>query len=167
MAAILQMTRSLLERPVVPSVAGIELRHYEGPQDVETWLDIRRRAFARQKLGVGNWDASDFEREFVQKHWWRPEAMWFAQTRTRLLPSSAVGSVTLGRRGDGPDAKGVVHWLAVLPAYRRQGVGRLLVATLEAAIWDSGGRQVWLETHSAWGEAARLYEALGYHIVEE
>jgi GNAT superfamily N-acetyltransferase len=168
MATVIQMTRKLSERPVAPRISGVRLRDYAGSGDVEVWLELRRRAFARQKLGVGDWDAADFEREFLHKSWWRPEAMWFAEAqRLPLTAYAPVGTVTLARRGDSPDAKPVVHWLAVLGTYRRRGVGRLLIATLEAAVWDAGGRQVWLETHSAWTEAARLYEALGYRPVHE
>jgi GNAT superfamily N-acetyltransferase len=109
---------------------------------------------------VGDWDEADFRREFLNKPWWSPKRMWFAEGQGSESP--IVGTVTLAVRGEGPHAKPVVHWLAVLPGYRRRGIGRLLMATLEAAVWDAGGRQVWLETHSAWAEAARLYAALGY-----
>ncbi len=162
MTTVLQLTRTLSERPAAPGVADVRLRHYEGPQDNPVWLELRRRAFARQKVGVRDWDESDFEREFLGKGWWRPEAMWFAEMQPLLLPVTAVGTVTLARRGEGPLAKPVVHWLAVLPGYRRRRVGRLLMCALEAAVWDAGGRQVWLETHRDWLEAARLYESLGY-----
>lgn len=162
MASILQLTREIRQRPITAAVPGVEMRHYAGPADIEVWLDLRRRAFARQKLGVGDWQKSDFEREFLAKTWWRPQAMWFAETRPLAMPPAAIATVTLALRGAGPDARPVVHWLAVLPAYRRRGIARLLVSTLETAVWDAGGRQVWLETHSAWSEAARLYESLGY-----
>jgi len=162
MPAVLQLTRKLIERPAPEMVAGVQLRTYQGPQDIEIWLDLRRRAFARQQLGVRDWNADEFDREFLAKSWWQPEAMWFAETQPLLMPSTPVGSVTLARRGEGSESKPVVHWLLVLPKFRKQGVGRLLMATLEAAVWDSGGRQVWLETHAQWAEAARLYGALGY-----
>ena len=100
--------------------------------------------------------------------------MWFAEH----LPADGtaphvIGSVTLAIRSylptvpnldpaQPPAGKGVVHWLAVLPQQRRQGIGRLLMATLEAAAWDAGFRQVSLETHAAWGEAVEFYDALGY-----
>jgi ribosomal protein S18 acetylase RimI-like enzyme len=92
--------------------------------------------------------------------------MWLAEAHRLLLPSTVVGTVTLARRGDPPDDKPVVHWLAVVPSARRRGVGRLLISTLEAAVWDAGERQVWLETHSAWTEALALYQALGYEVIE-
>jgi GNAT superfamily N-acetyltransferase len=162
MALILQMTKKLSEPPCPVAVEGVRLRHYRGVTDIEIWLELRRRAFARQKLGVGDWNAEDFAREFLHKTWWRPESMWFAETASSSLMSSAVGTVALARRGDTPDAPPAVHWLAVLPSWRRRGVGRLLITSLEAAVWETGQRQVWLETHAQWSEAARLYESLGY-----
>jgi GNAT superfamily N-acetyltransferase len=162
MALILQLTKRLLAPPCPAAVVGIRLRHYRSVSDAEIWLELRRRAFARQKLGVGDWSAADFAREFLQKPWWRPEAMWFAETDSPGLTASAVGTVTLARRGDTHDARSAVHWLAVLPSWRRRGVGRLLITSLEAAVWETGQRQVWLETHAQWSEAARLYESLGY-----
>jgi GNAT superfamily N-acetyltransferase len=165
MATVLQMTHLMTARPEVPVAAGVRLRNYCGPEDVALWLDLRRRAFARQRVGVGDWDEADFRREFLNKPWWNPQHMWFAE-REATPASSIVGTITLAERGNGPSAKPVVHWLAVLPGYRRRGIGRLLMATLEAAVWDSGGRQVWLETHSAWTEAGRLYAALGYKALK-
>jgi GNAT superfamily N-acetyltransferase len=158
MAVILQLTRKLAERPRVPEIAGVRLRHYAGPEDAETWLDLRRRAFARQKVGIGNWDASDFEREFLSKPWWRPEAMWLAESYAPRMPETVIGTVTLARRGEMP----VVHWLFVDPGYRRRGIGGLLLAKLEADTWDAGERQIWLETHAAWREALALYRTAGY-----
>ncbi len=166
MGNVIQLTRQLTSRPNPPENAGIRLRRYRGREDIATWLDIRRRAFAKQKVGVRDWQESDFEREFLQKPWWRPGVMWFADAQRMLLPDTSVGTVTLAQRGTPPDDIPVVHWLCVLPGYRRTGIGRLLLAALEAAVWDAGGRQVWLETHAGWVEAARLYTACGYTPVE-
>ena len=167
MPIVMQLTRKLIERPAPPALDTVRLRPFQGRSDIEIWLDLRRRAFARQKLGVRDWDAGDFQREFLDKIWWRPDAMWFAETQPLLIPTTPIGTVTLARRGDLPHAKPVVHWLAVLPSYRRRGIGRLLLATLEAAVWDAGGRQVWLETHGQWAEAVQLYKVLGYEPAQE
>ena len=70
--------------------------------------------------------------------------------------------MTLALRGADEAARPVVHWLAVLPAWRRRGIGRLLMSVLEARAWELGYREVWLETHAAWEEAVRFYRALGY-----
>jgi GNAT superfamily N-acetyltransferase len=162
MPSVLQLTKKLLEQPQIVDLPGFQLRHYQGPEDVEFWLELRRRAFARQKLGVGNWDRADFEREFLAKPWWTPESMLFAESVGQSGANAVVGTVTLARRGESPDARTAVHWLAVLPSYRRRGVGRLLLTAVEAAAWQAGSRQVWLETHAQWLEAAALYRALGY-----
>ncbi len=166
MPIVQQLTKKLSSRPDPPPVAGVRLRNFTGVQDIEIWLELRRRAFARQRVGIGVWDAADFEREFLHKPWWRPECMWFAETQELLPCGEVVGTVTLARRGIPPRDKPVVHWLAVAPRYRKRGVGKLLMSTLEAAVWDEGGRQVWLETHQAWAEAARLYASLGYEPSE-
>jgi len=167
MPTVLQLTKRLIAPPQPVEVPGITLRHYRGRSDIADWLEVRRRAFARQKVGIGQWNEVDFEREFLAKPWWRPAAMWLAEAQPLLMPSEIVGTVTLARRGNPPDDKPVVHWLAVVPSFRKRGVGRLLMATLEQAVWDAGERQIWLETHEAWAEAGRLYKALGYEPVSD
>ena len=174
MASVLQLTKTLVARPVPLSLPQVGVRAYQGPADMGSWLELRSRAFARQKLGVRHWNEADFAAEFLAKSWWRSDWMWFAEH----LPADGssphvIGSVTLAIRGHLPEAdkrqgsdtltgKGVVHWLAVLPRERRRGVGRLLMDTLEAAAWDADFRQVSLETHAAWGEAVEFYDTLGY-----
>ncbi len=163
MTAVQQLTKKLTSRPVPEEVPGVRLRNFSGEADIYAWLELRQRAFARQKLGIGSWSAVDFEREFLAKPWWRPSCMWFAVAAAEQLPSGlVVGTVTLARRGNAPHDKPVVHWLAVLPSFRGRGIGRLLMDTLEAAVWDGRERQIWLETHQAWGEAGRLYQMRGY-----
>ena len=164
MPTVVQLTRKLLEMPQVRLPADVTLRHFGGPEDIEVWLELRRRAFARQRVGVGDWQRADFEREFLNKSWWAADRMWFAQDVSQPGPAVPVGTVTLAQRGEHLDARPVVHWLAVLPGYRRRGVGRLLVSALELAVWNCGQRQIWLETHSQWIEAAKLYRAMGYEL---
>jgi GNAT superfamily N-acetyltransferase len=166
MPIVLQLSKKLRSQPEPLVPTGTRLRHFSGSADVGAWLDLRRRAFARQRLGVGNWHEADFRREFLDKPWWRPDVMWFAEVQAS--PDAAwqlAGTVTLARRGTPPADVPVVHWLAVLPQMRRRGIGRLLMTTLERAVWDQGERHIYLETHSAWIEAAGLYATLGYEPV--
>ncbi len=165
MPIVQQLTKKLSARPTLPQIADVHLRHYAGRHDIPAWLELRRRAFSRQKVSLSDWDTADFEREFLEKPWWQPQAMWLAEMQRLMMPREIVGTVTLARRGGATDDKPVVHWLAVLPRFRRLGIGHLLMASLEAAVWDGGERQIWLETHEAWVEAARLYRSLGYEPV--
>ena len=155
MTEILQLGRQLLTKPDLEPVEGVTLRTFGGREDIARWLEIRHRAFARLRVGVRQWDEPDFRREFLEKPWWQPEHLWFAESASNVEP---VGTVTLALRGQQP----VVHWLAVLPAWRHRGVGAFLMSVLEARAWELGYRQLWLETHAAWESAVRLYKGRGY-----
>lgn len=166
MTTVLQLVRTLTERPHQAAPAGLRLRTFAGPADIDPWLALRDRAFARQSLGVRSWSAGDFAEEFLEKPWWRPEHLWLAEeVSPGLVATSMVGSITLALRGDGPSARPVVHWLMVDPRFRRRGLGQWLLATLEARGWDLGYRAVWLETHAAWRAAAAMYEQAGYRPI--
>lgn len=165
MANVLHLYCTLLEPPELPTVPGVGLRHFASPEDAAVWLEIRHRAFAREKHGVRQWTAADFEAEFLSKPWWSPERMWFAEAAAGMpgvAAISPIGTITLAFRGSGAEAKPVIHWLAVLPGWRRRGVARLLLAALEKTCWDAGYREVCLETHAGWTGALRFYEQAGY-----
>lgn len=138
---------------------------YRGPEDIHLWLAIRNAAFAEQIAGTRPWDEADFRRDFLEKPWWRPDWMWFAEP---AAPDGggvqAVGVVALKRSLPRDAPAGSVQWLAVLPAWRRQGVGRLLMATLERAAWEAGLPVVTAETLREWDAAVRFYQALGYRV---
>jgi len=89
--------------------------------------------------------------------------MWFAEV-DGAPAREPIGTVALAIRQSASTAVPVVHWLCVLPQWRRRGVGKLLMNTLERAAWDAGYREVALETHEGWREAAAAYEAMGYEV---
>jgi GNAT superfamily N-acetyltransferase len=163
MASVVHRKKVLVGAPVPISIASLSLRNYRGDEDIAPWLALRERAFARQKLGVRQWDEEDFRHQFLEKPWWRPDWMWFADAQVEN--ESYVGTVTIALRQTPASATPVVHWLCVLPQWRRRGVGHLLMNALERAAWDAGFREVALETHTAWREAATFYDALGYQVV--
>jgi GNAT superfamily N-acetyltransferase len=160
MAAVVHRKRRLHDRPASLSAPDIVLRNYRGEDDIAHWLRLREQAFARQKVGVRQWDLDDFRQELLEKPWWRPDWMWFAETSA----GEAIGTVTLAIRQSAAAEVPVVHWLCVLPRWRRRGIGRLLMNTLEKAAWDAGYCEVALETHEAWREAAAAYDAMGYRV---
>ncbi len=55
-----------------------------------------------------------------------------------------------------------IRKMYLLPALRRQGLGRFLLQQLEAAIVTRGFSQIWVETASVLVEAVKLYESSGY-----
>ena len=162
------MTKRLETLRDVPEIPGVRTRTYEGTDDVSRWLQLRRKAFAREQPGVRDWQALDFEQEFLAKPWWQPDRSWLAEDvaedESRPL---TIGAVTLALRGEGESARPVVHWLCTLPAWRRRGVGNLLMTTLENYAYAAGYRQLWLETHERWASAAMFYRAIGYELAED
>jgi len=68
-----------------------------------------------------------------------------------VLPNPAKGFTHLGRLGMG-----------VLAAWRRQGIGRLLLDTCLGLARDAGIEKVELEVYSDNVAAVRLYEAFGF-----
>jgi GNAT superfamily N-acetyltransferase len=165
MASVVQRKHLLTHRPGMVSASGVRLRTYEGDHDILGWLSLRERAFAREKLGVRQWDVADFHGEFLDRPWWRPDWMWFAEAMEVRL-DGPIGTVALALRQSAEGTVPVVHWLCVRPAWRRRGVGRLLMSTLEQAAWDAGYQEVALETHQAWRAAAACYDALGYQVIK-
>ncbi len=165
--AILQMRRILTQSPDTKCLSAVRIRPMRYPDDVQPWLHLRREAFARLRLGVRDWTVEDFEREFTAKPWWNPSHVWLAEPGPEILDSAEsrpVGTVALARRGQRHEIP-AVHWLAVLPAWRRLGVAKTLLATLETRVWDLGLREIWLETHDKWLAAAQFYRSAGYEIV--
>ena len=61
-------------------------------------------------------------------------------------------------------ASGKIGRMAVLPAWRREGVGRAMLAALEEIAWQSGLQQVFL---SAQVSACDFYRKQGYYVVGE
>lgn len=188
MMPILQLSKQLEVPPAPPEWGEFAARCYDDQRDIPAWLDLRGAAFARQTVGIAGWNEQDFQREFLGKPWWRPERLWLVETvldsansglglagqeqrvadadritTTKLL----VGAVALGERelvapGNERRAVPVIHWLMVRLRFRRKGLGKALVAAAENAAWQLGAREIRLETHAAWSEAARLYSRLGY-----
>lgn len=157
---ILHLSRTLEAAPEVGQITGITVRNFAGEADIDRWLELRDRAFADQTPTVRRWTKADFTAEFLAKSWWSPARMWFAEA------AGVVGSVTLAMRGQSPHPSPVVHWLMVVPEWRRRGVGRLLVRALESACWRTGRRQIGLETHVGWASANALYRSMGYDADE-
>ncbi len=169
MSNLLRLQKRLESGTTPVPIPGVSVRTFNGSDDatndVGHWLALRSAAFAEIDSAGRSWTAEDFHREFTAKPWWQPHHMWFASvaSRERERPESVdCGTIALARTGCPPHDRASVAWLMVAPAFRKRGIARTLLATLEAAAWDAGERMLTLETHAAWTAAVRLYESVGY-----
>jgi GNAT superfamily N-acetyltransferase len=164
MPAVLHFRRQLYRPPDAVDVPGFSVRNISIPDDVSAWLALRDRAMVDKIPRVRPWSDSDFFSEMQSKPWWRPKRMWLAFAREAAFP---IGAVTLALREGAVSTIPVVHWLLVDPAWRRRGVGRLLISHLELAAWSDGWRQIELETHAGWSAAVAFYQSIGYAPVRD
>ena len=119
---------------------------------------------ADQTPGVRPWSPDDFEKEMLSKRWWQLDRTWLAES---TVDQGLVGTVTLATRAGAARTVPVVHWLLVDPAWRRRGIGRLLLSHLERTAWNDGWREIELETHAGWTAAVVFYQSIGYELVRE
>jgi ribosomal-protein-alanine N-acetyltransferase len=138
--------------------------------------DDRRSAVRIEPLRAGDLDAVlQIERASFQTPWPRQAfvhelernrvaGLWVARSRPPGEPGASdvvVGYLCLWAIAD------EIHVtnLAVHPAWRGQGIGRFLLATLLARHRAAGARRVLLEVRPGNVEARRLYEGLGFREV--
>ncbi len=75
-----------------------------------------------------------------------------------IADGQVVGFITCLRQDS---KKAELTYIAVHPAYRRKGVGKSLVSTLEKALREQGYEYIWLVTQPM---ARPFYEKLGYSV---
>lgn len=168
MTSVIHFRKQLTGPPVAAVAPEFQVRQLSVPDDVPAWLALRERAMADQNPSIRSWSQADFQSEMVDKPWWRSDRSWVAMAGDTSdgLPT-IIGSVTLAMREGTASTVPVVHWLLVDPAWRRRGVGRLLMSHLERAAWETGWREVQLETHAGWSAAVAFYHSIGYAPLRE
>jgi GNAT superfamily N-acetyltransferase len=160
--SILHFRKQLVGPPVAIEVAGIRVRTFTVPDDVEPWLALRTRTAADLVPPVRPWSIDDFCREIQSKPWWRADHSWIA-----VDSQGIIGAVTLAVREGSEAIVPVVHWLLVDPSWQRRGVARVLMSHLELAAWSAGHHEVQLETHANWPSAVAFYQSIGYAPLRE
>jgi ribosomal protein S18 acetylase RimI-like enzyme len=143
---------------------GITVRRAEFPGELKAWATLREIATADLVPKPGHWTVSDVQRELIADSERQIVKTWVAELAIspQLNDGKLAGSVSLLIRRQGCAVSARIHWLLVNPAMRRQGIGRLLMATAEQACLEAGIRQISLETHRNWTAAVAFYRALGY-----
>ena len=82
----------------------------------------------------------------------------FAQAPNREL----IGTSTAWWGSSPQDEWGRVHWVAVLPTWQRQGIGRALLVATCHRLRDLGHMKAFLTTSAVRVEALSLYRSLGF-----
>jgi GNAT superfamily N-acetyltransferase len=133
------------------------IRPFSGPADREVWLEIVNQAFAASGR-IRPWGPAEFQRELESRDWWHPNRLLFASIPSD--PHRPVG--TLALQSDVETSTTILHWLAVLPPARRQGVAGALIEAAEARTIAEGG--IWLRAEAPITsvDALCLYEALHF-----
>ena len=70
------------------------------------------------------------------------------------------------RRHDGPDSSVEIKRMYVVPAARRKGLSRIILAALEDRARAMGANRIVLETGEVQPEAISLYETSGYERID-
>jgi mycothiol synthase len=150
--------------PPVVLPAGIRLRTLDLERDVETIWRVENTAFR------DHWNHATSSREECL-HWidgphLRPE-LWF------LAEDEASGDVVgLGLSEINPDCmartgrqEGYIDTVAVLPAYRRRGLGTALLAQSLHALQQAGMEAVGLDADAKnLTGAMRIYKRMGFRV---
>jgi ribosomal protein S18 acetylase RimI-like enzyme len=132
-------------------------------KDWELLRELRLRALETDRASFGS--THERERAFPEEQWreWAEESSEGDSTATvfAFLDESAVDMVAAYRDEDQPALFHVIAmWVA--PEARSRGVGRRLLAGIEAWISSCGGELVQLSVTNEAAAAWRLYELAGY-----
>jgi ribosomal-protein-alanine N-acetyltransferase len=120
-------------------------------------LDIPVLAsYEKELFPYSPWSTSQFKEEFAGIPTTR--FMSVAQSENTIVGYCAV---LLPAAGDPAD----VLTVAVLPAYRRQGIARELMRQMEQWAKDRGASSVMLEVETFNDAAISLYQSLGYEHI--
>jgi ribosomal protein S18 acetylase RimI-like enzyme len=114
---------------------------------------------------IGLWHSCDLTRpwndpskDIARKLGVNPE--WFL---VAILSNELVGSIMVGYEGH----RGWINYLAVLPAFRRQGIGTELMETAEGILRAAGCPKINLQVRAGSDEElSRFYRRLGFRLDE-
>ena len=151
-AAHLFMVRPSLDfipPPVLPE--NFSLRSCRAG-DEAAWLDIIRRSYG------GDWPDDAFQRHMLSEESFRPERLFFVVTEAGR-PIAAAGALRKLLHGD---RTGYLHMMAVLPEFRRRGLGTALLRRCLIYFREQGWRNAALDTEVSRPEAIALYLANGF-----
>ena len=111
---------------------------------------------------IAIWDAchltvpwNDPHKDIARKMAVNPELFLVAE-----IEGDLVGTVMGGYEGH----RGWINYLAVLPTFQQQGIGRALMQSVEAKLLTLGCAKINLQVRSSNTAVIQFYGHLGYHI---
>ena len=99
--------------------------------------------------------------EFVSEFKVDRDGLWVADTHGRFSGSIAID----GKRADSEGAR--LRWFIVVPANQGSGIGRALLQEAVAFCRRKGYRSIFLWTFVGLTQARRMYEKIGFRLVQE
>jgi len=107
------------------------------------------------------WEPQGADRDVLEVETYysdRGGEFWVVEWQDKLVGTAAYYPVARGDRAV------EIRKMYLLKEVRARGLGRFLLASLEAAIARQNYRTIWVETASVLQEAVRLYESSGYRV---
>ena len=167
---VLTLSKRLLPINCSSKVDRLVYRVWPGKSYRRKWLDLQNTVWQAMTGRPVDWDEAWFEREFSEGT--GEKIIWLALQEGRS-GGTLMGSVVLDL-GDPSKASAAnppnvpsaatINWLAVLPEWRRGGIGSALVCLAETEAWRRGRSAVQVETLMTWQPAVQLYRRMGYSI---
>lgn len=158
------MRRDLSQRPEVPAVPeGVHVRTYRPDVDDEAYLRVNNAAFVGHPEN-GDWDLDEF-RARRSRAWFDPEGLFIAWRGDE--PVGFHWTKWHAHEGEAHPAHepvGEVYVLAVHPDAQGLGLGRVLLHTGLAHLWDEGCRRAILYVDRASEGAVALYTSAGFTV---
>lgn len=124
--------------------------------DRQTAASIIRQVLGEYGLG---WEPEGADRDVlaVESHYLAAGGeFWVVECQGKVVGTGAYYPVHRGEKAV------EIRKMYLLPETRGKGLGKFLLARLEARISDRGFQQIWVETASILAEAVQLYESQGY-----
>ena len=142
----------LKDLPPIELPEGYSLRT-AWPGFEETWVRIARAAFGEED----GWTVEKFREQLSSKQQFDLDGQFFVFSGDEPV---AMAFAWL----DEPDEKvwGRVHWVAVVPEHRGNGLGRAVVLAVMHYLAQRGFPKVFLDTQGYRQPAIRLYLSLGF-----
>ena len=130
----------------------VSIRTFVFPDDYTDVYDLWAQAGAGLHVG-----RSDSPEEIFKKLQRDPDLFLVAEVNGRI-----IGSVMGGFDG----RRGMVYHLGVSPAYRRNGVGRMLMDALEARLREKGCLKSYLLVTRENADVLAFYSARGWDVMD-